>query len=116
MTKNDDRRKHHRMPLKMSVLCQKVGFSDGKLYAGSTVNVSPGGMLVEVNNSKLRDGELVSVEMTVPPTEGLLENGGSFTSYARIVRVDGEQVPAPSCGTPANAVAIEFCESPKLRL
>lgn len=63
---DSDRRKHKRLPLKFTVLCQKVGLSDGRLYSGNTVNVSPGGMLVEVNNAKLRDGELVSVEMTVP--------------------------------------------------
>jgi hypothetical protein len=116
-TKMDsDRRKHKRLPLKFTVLCQKVGLSDGRLYSGNTVNVSPGGMLVEVNNAKLRDRELVSVEMTVPPTEGLLEYGGSFSSYARVVRVGPSDFMVRPSNSLASSVAIEFCESPRLRV
>jgi hypothetical protein len=115
-TMDSERRKHKRIPLKFTVLCQKVGLSDGRLYSGNTVNVSPGGMLVEVNQSHLRDGELVSVEMTVPPTEGLLEYGGRFSSYARIIRVaddDAEFRPSSPLG---GIIAMEFCESPRLRV
>jgi hypothetical protein len=111
-----DRRSHKRLPVKFSVLCQKVGLSDGRFYSGNTVNVSPGGMLVEVANAQLKDGELVSVEMTVPPTEGLLEYGGSFSGYARVVRVHQSQAAMSSRSSPANAVAVEFCESPRLRV
>ena len=111
-----DRRSHKRLPVKFSVLCQKVGLSDGRFYSGNTVNVSPGGMLVDVANSQLKDGELVSVEMTVPPTEGLLEYGGSFSGYARVVRVHQSQAAMSSRSSPANAIAVEFCESPRLRV
>jgi hypothetical protein len=98
------------------VLCQKVGLSDGRLYSGNTVNVSPGGMLVEVNQSPLRDGELISVEMTVPPTEGLLEYGGRFSSYARIIRVDDANSENGMSSSSGNSIAMEFCESPRLRV
>jgi hypothetical protein len=111
-----ERRKHKRLPLRFSVLCQKVGLSDGRLYCGSTVNICPGGMLVEVNNAQLNDGELVSVEMSVPPTEGLLEFGGSFSSYARVIRSGGEQEAEMVGSSMANAVAMEFCEPPRLRI
>jgi hypothetical protein len=111
-----DRRRHKRLPVKFSVLCQKVGLSDGRFYSGNTVNVSPGGMLVEVANSQFKDGELVSVEMTVPPTEGLLEYGGSFSGYARVIRVHQPQAIRPAICSHASAVAVEFCESPRLRV
>lgn len=97
----------------MSIFCQKVGLSDGRLYSGRTVNVSPGGLLVEMKSGELADGELLSVEMSVPPTEGLLEFGGSFSSYARVVRSgnhDHENFVSD------RIVALEFCDSPKLRL
>jgi hypothetical protein len=113
---DSDRRKHKRIPLKFTVLCQKVGLSDGRLYSGNTVNVSPGGMLVEVNQSPLRDGELVSVEMTVPPTEGLLEYGGRFSSYARVIRVYANDMDSGITNSFGNAIAMEFCESPRLRV
>jgi hypothetical protein len=112
---DDERRRHRRFPLKLSIFCQRVGHSGGKLYTGKSVNVSPSGMLVELRSEDLRDGDLISVEMTVPPTEGMLEFGGSISSYARVVRTrqDGSQsVFMPSS---AKTIALEFCDSPKLR-
>lgn len=110
---DEDRRRHKRFPLRLSIFCQRVGHTGGKLYTGKTVNVSPGGMLVEMRSDGIREGQLLSVEMTVPPTEGMLEFGGSITTYARVVRSsdDGDCVAAF-----AKTVALEFCDSPKLRL
>ena len=109
----EDRRRHRRLPLKLSVYCQKVGLSGGKLYSGRTINVSPGGMLIEMKGDQLRDGELLSIEMSVPPTEGLLDFGGSFSSYARVIRRHDDGDPLMSA---TNTVALEFCDSPKLRI
>ena len=116
MDSEKDRREHQRLPLKLSVLCQKVGLSAGDVYTGSSVDVSPGGMLIEFNNCTLKDGELLSVEMAIPPTQGLLEYGGRFSSYARVVRIDQTHVSRKSRSVSiAQRVALEFCESPKLR-
>ena len=109
----NDRRIHKRFPLKLSVFCQKVGHSGGKLISGRTVNVSPGGMLVEMKSGELKSGELLCVEMSVPPTEGLLDFGGSFSGYARVVRSDGHH---SMNEFPEKVVALEFCDSPKLRV
>jgi hypothetical protein len=66
-----------------------------------------------MKGAPLRDGELLSVEMSVPAaTEGLLDFGGSFSSYARVVRTG--DTPRPN--DPDNAIALEFCDSPKLRI
>ena len=112
-----DRRRHKRIPLKLSIFCQRVGHTAGKLFAGRTLNVSPSGMLVEMKNDGLRDGELLSIEMTVPPTEGMLEFGGSFSSYARVVRKGSDNQGNISAESSySKAVALEFCDSPKLRL
>ncbi|MBC8379487.1 MAG: PilZ domain-containing protein [Planctomycetes bacterium] len=112
-----DKRRHKRIPLKLSIFCQRVGHSGGKLFAGRTLNVSPSGMLVEMKNDGLRDGELLSIEMTVPPTEGMLEFGGSFSSYARVVRKESDNEGDVSTESSySKTVALEFCDSPKLRL
>jgi hypothetical protein len=117
MKQDKDRRRHDRQPLRLTVLCQKVGQLGGTVYAGNTINVSPGGVLAQFGNCRLEDGELVSVDMTVPPTEGLLEYGGRFSSYARIVRVDNpHSVESSESRSMTRAVALEFCESPKLRV
>lgn len=86
---------------------------DGRLFSGNTVNVSPSGVLVKMQGPTLRDGELVSVEMAVPPSDGLLDNSnsGRFSSYARVVRIDDPSQRVDS----GKEVALEFCESPRFR-
>ena len=117
MVRQENRRTHQRLPLRLTVICQKVGYASGGFYTASTVNVSSGGMLLEVNSGDLREGELLSVDMPVPPTEGLLEFGGRFAAYARVIRVDYR--PSADAGPkagPTRTIALEFCQSPKLRV
>lgn len=117
MKEDKDRRRHQRLGLRLTVLCQKVGQAGGTVYAGNTINVSPGGLLAEFGDCRLEDGELVSIDMTVPPTEGLLDYGGRISGYARIVRVDRPHSLATNQShSTTRAVALEFCESPKLRV
>ena len=114
---SENRRLHKRLPLKISVLCQTVGISGGSSFTGNTVDVSPGGMLVEFNSGGLSDGQLLCIEMSVPPTEGLLKYGGRFSSYARIVRLEDAKAGAgPDSSSLVQTAALEFCQSPKLRL
>lgn len=116
MKENEEKRSHDRIALRLSVVCQKVGLSSANTYTGHTVNVSPGGMLMEINSRNFNHGELLSVEMSVPPTEGLLEYGGRFSSYARIVRVHSPKYSKHSQSDDLHTVALEFCESPKLNI
>jgi hypothetical protein len=112
-----DRRKHQRLPLRLAVSCQKVGQPENKMVIrGSTINVSPGGVLMEIGNGALTAGELLSIEMSVPPTRGLLEYGGRISSYAKVVRVGGHSLSKTAKPTTPAQIALEFCESPKLRV
>jgi len=113
----EDRRKHPRLALRLAVSCQKVGHPESKMVIrGSTINVSPGGVLMEVGDGVLTAGELLSIEMSVPPTRGLLEYGGRISSYARVVRIRGDSLPKVAKPTTPAQIALEFCEPPKLRL
>ena len=117
MEKEGEKRNHARFPLRLNVLCHRVGTSGGAVYMGNTINVSPGGMLMEVNGPDLSSGDLISVEMSIPPTEGLLEYGGRFTTYAKILRIDNaaqrlERLRKHQSNV--RAIALEFCECPKL--
>ena len=117
MEQEQERRKYQRLPLNLAVLCHKVGISHGTVYTGATVNVSPGGMLLEINSDNLNKGELLSIEMSVPPTSGLLEYGGRFSTYARIIRVETSNSTRPAkSNTRVQTLALEFCESPKLQV
>ena len=109
--KERDRRRNQRRPLELSVYCQKVGDRDGRLFSGNTVNVSPGGLLVNMPGPSLRDGELVSVDMAVSHGDELCGNAGRFSSYARVVRIDDSTYAANG----GKEVALEFCESPRFR-
>jgi hypothetical protein len=109
----EDRRRHRRFPLKLSIFCQKVGLSGGKLVSGKTVNVGPGGMLVQVDSGEVAEGDLLSVEMAVPPMEGLLDFGGSLSNHARVIRASDQQEQEADN---VKEIALEFCDSPKLRI
>ena len=100
--------------MRLVVLCQKVGLSAGRVYTGSSINVSPGGLLMEMNTPGLKQGELLSVEMSIPPTEGLLKYGGRFSTYARVLRIKRNGPTKSSENQFMQTIALEFCESPKL--
>ena len=112
-----ERRIHERLDLKLPVVCNRVGVSASKVFTGTTVDVSSGGTLVDINTDGLKIGELVNIEMPIPPTQGLLEYGGRFSTYARVLRIY-----EPKSGTGGDnaaivhTVAMEFCESPKLQV
>ncbi len=119
MKEEEEKRDHKRLSLRLEVLCRKVGTPSAIAYTGKSVNVGPGGMLMEVHGRGLGTGDLISVEMSVPPTEGILEYGGRFTSYARVLRVHDTGHPSGpnrKRGPLAQKIALEFCESPKLRV
>jgi hypothetical protein len=104
-----DKRKHDRLPLRLDLLCQRVGVGGNDIYTGKTINVSTGGVLFHVVNGKLSCDDLLNLELTVPPTEGLLELGGKMSTFARVVRVHH----AHHDDKQHHAVAAEFLESPK---
>lgn len=104
-----ERRRARRRPIELSVYCQKVGAVDGRLFSGNSVNVSPSGILLKMQGSSLRDGELVSVELAVPQSDGAGQ-AARFSSYARVVRVDDKPVAGSE-----KEVALEFCESPRFQ-
>lgn len=104
----EERRKHRRLPIRLDVICQGVGSEEKRLHRGNTLDVSTGGLLMETNSDGFVAGDLVSVGLEVPPTEGLLAFGGQFSSFARVKRVYPD--------TPAGCIALEFCRRPKLDL
>ncbi|MCK4999149.1 MAG: PilZ domain-containing protein [Anaerohalosphaera sp.] len=113
-----DRRTHKRLPLKLGVVCQSVGNSSCRTYTGSTVDVSSGGALIEINGSGLADGQLISVEMSVPPTDGFLDYGGKLSNYARVQRIDraGFSSNPRLAHSLVQTIALEFCVSPRFAI
>jgi len=112
-----ERRKNKRLDLKLPVVCHEVGTSTNRFFTGTTVDIGPKGALIDINTHGLKQGELVNIEMPIPPTKGLLEYGGRFSTYARILRV---YKPKPGSSSKSastiQTIALEFCESPKLQV
>ena len=117
MKPEKDRRRHGRLPLRLEVLCQKVGSSGAEVYPGKTINVSPGGMLIEVNDHQTHVNQLLNIEMVIPPTDDMLEYSQSFSSHARVLRIeagDGQSQNNHSSGF--QRLALQFCEPPKFNI
>ena len=106
-----ERRKHERLPLQLNMLCQRVGINGNEVSAGKTVNISTGGVYFHLSDCELCRDDLLNLELTVPPTEGLLELGGRVSMFARVLRV---HPPEEISDSPTHhAVAARFLEYPK---
>lgn len=113
-----ENRRHQRLPMRLNVLCRKVGQSADKLYKGRTLNISTGGVLFETQGGDgvFERGDLLNLDLSVPPTNGLLEFGGRISGFARVVRTSN----LSDCNRPGLSglakfgVAVEFCQLPRL--
>jgi len=75
-------------------------------YSGYTLNVSTGGLYFETEAGIFEQGNLLKVELDIPPTSGLLEFGGKIAGFARVLRTDS--------ASGKYGVALQFCRPPKL--
>lgn len=103
-----EKRRHRRLGAKYNLSCQKVGSIGSISFEGSTVNVSTGGLYFETANDTFEQGDLLKVELSIPPTSGLLEFGGKIAGFAKVLRTDS----APG----KYGVALQFCHPPKLNI
>lgn len=113
-----ERRRHRRLPIKIPLSCSKVGSRGEKARKGLTVNVSPGGLYFQTRTATFKDGSLVRVELSIPPTTGVLELGGTISSFAKVLRTHRIQDSHTSTVLSSSkyGVALEFCQSPKFSM
>jgi len=106
MMDRSEKRRHRRLGAQYNISCRKVGSTTQISYDGHTINVSPGGLYFETAIGIFEQGNLLKVELSIPPTSGLLEFGGKIAGFAKVLRTDS------ACGR--YGVALEFCRPPKL--
>ena len=110
-----ERRKHRRLPIKLTVLYQKIDSKSGALRRGDTLNISTGGLLMEAHQGGLSTevGSLIKVDLQIRPTDGLFEMAGRISGITRVTRIfdklPDSQVPAQ---TGRKMVALQFCQRP----
>jgi hypothetical protein len=106
MMDRPEKRRHMRLGAKYDISCRIVGSTENKPYEGHTVNVSPGGLYFQTETETFMSGNLLTVELSIPPTSGLLEFGGKIAGFAKVLRTDS--------ASGRYGVALQFCRPPKL--
>jgi len=106
-----ERRKYRRVGVRFNILCYRVGCEAEQSHTGQTVNVSPGGLYFQTTAETLKPGNLLRVELSIPPTSGLLEFGGRIAGFAKVLRTSDVGDPTVSS---SYGIAVEFCQPLKL--
>ncbi|MHC4344992.1 MAG: PilZ domain-containing protein [Planctomycetota bacterium] len=108
-----EKRQYKRVAVELELSCRKVGSPDEKAHSGRTVNVSPGGVYFHTGGQVFSAGDMLRVELSVPPNVGQLEFGGRVCALGRILRKE----PAGGGGNASRGewgLALEFCQSPRV--
>ena len=111
-----ERRKYKRLPIKLALSCHKVSSAVEKSQKCSTVNVSPGGLYFESTAGTFKPGDMLKIELSIPPTTGILEFGGRIAGSAKVLRTDSAHNSHTERNLSSNryGIALQFCQSPKL--
>jgi len=117
-----EKRKYQRLPIGLDLSCRKIGSAQEKCHTGRTINASPGGLYFQTPTGEFKPGNLLNVELSIPPTTGLLEYGGRISGLARVLRADDisptEDKPARlrrgGLSSARYGIAAEFCHPLKL--
>jgi hypothetical protein len=113
VSQGDEKRKYRRLALALDLSCRKAGDA---LYTGRTANVSPGGLFFETPSDAFEKGNLLSVELSIPPSAESLEFGGKISGLAEVLRIDplvepqdGKAEVLRDASTTRYGVAVQFC-------
>ncbi len=112
---SSEKRKYKRLQLKLNLSCHRVDSSPEVLHTGRTVNVGPGGIYFETSSKIFEPGHLIKIDLSIPPTDGLLEFGGRVSGFAKVLRTHPVADDAADvAGQGFHGVAVEFCYPPRL--
>jgi len=111
-----ERRKYTRLSIKLAVSHRRVDDTAGTSHRGYALNASPGGLYFQTPACGFKPGNLLQVELSVPPTAGIIEFGGRISGFAKVSRTERVEALTIGSGTPAGGygVAVEFCQRPRL--
>lgn len=111
-----ERRRDRRLGASFDVSFYKVGSTANEPYDGHAVNVGPGGLYVETTARTIEPGDMLRVELSIPPTPGLLEFGGKIAAFAKVLRAYniGSHVTDSDSTCNKYGVALQFCHRPRL--
>lgn len=113
-----EKRRFKRIPLTLDMSCRIVGSAADLLYTGRTVNVGPGGLYFQTEAGIFEPGNLLKIDLSIPPTVGLLESGGKISGLAKVLRTCSvtNSFACVDLRAVGFGVALEFCQPLKLRI
>ena len=108
---SNEKRKFKRLPIKIDLLCHKAYSTVKESHTGRTTNVSPGGLYFETETDLFKPGNMLTVELSIPPTTGLLQSGGSISGLGKVLRTHtiGASQNDIDNSSVRSGVALEFC-------
>jgi hypothetical protein len=109
---SNEKRKFKRLQIKLDLLCHKAYSTVKESHIGRTTNVSPGGLYFETETDVFKPGNLLTVELSIPPTIGLLQSGGSISGFGKVLRthtISGARKNTENYSA-RSGVALEFCQ------
>ena len=109
-----ERRKHRRLRMALPVEFRRSGELSAGPYRSVARDVSTGGIYFETMLEDLRKGELLDIELTIPPGEGHFPYQGRVSSVAVVVRTEKLALLGPQIANPRIGVAAAFRENFKL--
>ena len=109
-----ERRKHRRLQMRLPLEFRRATESAAGQRHTMTRDVSTGGIYFETAMDDLRKGELLDIEMTIPPGEGHFPYQGRVSSVARVVRTEKPPGSAEHTANRRMGVGVAFRESFKL--
>lgn len=111
-----EKRKFKRFGGKYDVSCTQFGSIKEQFQAGCTVNLCPGGLYFMTKLNSYKPGDLIKMKLTIPPSNGILEFGGSMAGYAKVLRIEeiDDSDFNRSESKEGYGVAVEFCRPLRL--
>ena len=109
-----ERRKHRRLRMALPLEFRRSTQPSVGPYRSVARDVSTGGIYFETVLEDLRKGELIDIELTIPPGEGHFPYQGRVSSVAAVVRTEKLASSASQITNQRIGVAAAFRENFKL--
>lgn len=112
----NDKRRYKRLGAEFELSYRRIGSHSGQPLQGYIVNISPGGAYFRTKADTLKRGDLLKIELSIPPKSGLLEFGGKMAGFAKVLRADTicDSSTDEGSSEDIHGVALQFCRPPKL--